>query len=184
MSLAAASGGVHTGKRLASTVNIDQVSAGNVHLKQEHWHAHVHGARQTRIRQPSLWLWRPCRIQSRLFRLNGKPSWQITAAVIAGVPQQHHPSQAGGQRADSEDSGYWDMVYLLYPEAAEAAGLGLLHELVSSWPLIERTLAVQQPLSSVSPASVALQDCTTTSCKQLIDITGMEKPSHLCLRSS
>jgi hypothetical protein len=38
---------------------------------------------------------------------------------------------------------YWDLIYLLYQEAAEAAGLGLLHELISSWPLIERTLAVQ-----------------------------------------
>ena len=34
------------------------------------------------------------------------------------------------------------MVYLLYPELAEAAGLGVLHDLVSSWPLIERNLAV------------------------------------------
>lgn len=54
---------------------------------------------------------------------------------------------AGGQgrgaaAADEAESGYWDVVYLLYPELAEAAGLGVLHELVSSWPLIERNLAV------------------------------------------
>ena len=50
---------------------------------------------------------------------------------------------------DEAESGYWDLVYLLYPEMAEAAGMGVLHELVSSWPLLERTLAVQHtaPLS-------------------------------------
>lgn len=53
--------------------------------------------------------------------------------------------QRGGRQEEAEDGGYWDLVYLLYPEAAEAAGLGLLHELVSSWPLIERTLAVRTP---------------------------------------
>lgn len=53
-----------------------------------------------------------------------------------------------------EDSGYWDLVYLLYPEAVEAAGLGLVHELVSSWPFLERTLAVgctPHPFSAVGP---------------------------------
>ena len=49
--------------------------------------------------------------------------------------------------ADEAESGYWDVVYLLYPEMAEAAGLGVLHELVSSWPLIERSLAVRLHLS-------------------------------------
>ena len=48
---------------------------------------------------------------------------------------------------DEAESGYWDVVYLLYPEMAEAAGLGVLHELVSSWPLIERSLAVRLHLS-------------------------------------
>ncbi len=52
------------------------------------------------------------------------------------------PPQSRQQGGVAEDSGYWDLVYLLYPEAVEAAGLGLVHELVSSWPLIERTLAV------------------------------------------
>ena len=50
--------------------------------------------------------------------------------------------QQGGREGEGEDSGYWDLVYLLYPEAVEAAGLGLMHELVSSWPFVERTLAV------------------------------------------
>ena len=45
--------------------------------------------------------------------------------------------------ADEAESGYWDMMYLLYPEMAEAAGMGVLHDLVSSWPLIERSLAVR-----------------------------------------
>ena len=52
--------------------------------------------------------------------------------------------------ADEAESGYWDLVYLLYPEMAEAAGMGVLHELVSSWPFLERSLAVQHaaPLST------------------------------------
>ena len=63
-------------------------------------------------------------------------------------------SMAGGRslsmsEVDEAESGYWDLVYLLYPEMAEAVGLGVLHELVSSWPLLERSLAVQHaaPLS-------------------------------------
>jgi len=52
-------------------------------------------------------------------------------------------SQSQGMSvADEAESGYWDVVYLLYPEMAEAAGMGVLHDLVSSWPLIERSLAV------------------------------------------
>lgn len=64
--------------------------------------------------------------------------------------------QQGGREGVAEDSGYWDLVYLLYPEAVEAAGLGLVHELVSSWPLIERTLAVNHhdaPCFAASPTA-------------------------------
>lgn len=48
----------------------------------------------------------------------------------------------------SEDSGFWDLVYLLYPEAAEAVGVRLLRELVPNWAATERELAVRFLLSS------------------------------------
>jgi hypothetical protein len=47
--------------------------------------------------------------------------------------------------AAAEDSGFWDLVYLLYPEAAEAVGLALLRELVHNWAQLERELWVSNP---------------------------------------
>lgn len=52
-------------------------------------------------------------------------------------------SRQGITPASFEDSGFWDLVYLLYPEAAEAVGLHLLRELVHNWQAIERELAVR-----------------------------------------
>lgn len=42
-----------------------------------------------------------------------------------------------------EDTGFWDLVYILYPDFAEAAGVGPLRELVPHWNLLERTLMVR-----------------------------------------
>lgn len=39
-----------------------------------------------------------------------------------------------------EDTGFWDLVYILYPDFAEAAGVGALRELVPHWTLLEKTL--------------------------------------------
>ncbi|KAL0031838.1 hypothetical protein WJX79_010539 [Trebouxia sp. C0005] len=39
-----------------------------------------------------------------------------------------------------EDTGFWDLVYILYPDFAEAAGVGPLRELVPHWTLLEKTL--------------------------------------------
>ncbi|KAK9824404.1 hypothetical protein WJX72_010051 [[Myrmecia] bisecta] len=47
------------------------------------------------------------------------------------------------QVGHEEDSGYWDLVYILYPELAEAVGLALLRDLVPNWALLERTLAAR-----------------------------------------
>lgn len=66
--------------------------------------------------------------------------------------------QQGGREGEGEDSGYWDLVYLLYPEAVEAAGLGLMHELVSSWPFLERTLAVSL-LNTLVFSGIILVQC-------------------------
>lgn len=41
-----------------------------------------------------------------------------------------------------EDTGFWDLVYILYPDVAEGAGVGPLRELVPHWSLLERTLMV------------------------------------------
>ncbi len=41
-----------------------------------------------------------------------------------------------------EDTGFWDLVYILYPDFAEAAGVGALRELVPHWTLLEKTLMV------------------------------------------
>lgn len=42
-----------------------------------------------------------------------------------------------------EDTGFWDLVYILYPDFAEAAGVGALRELVPHWTLLEKTLMVR-----------------------------------------
>ena len=56
-------------------------------------------------------------------------------------------SEGGSMR--EEDTGFWDLVYILYPDFAEATGVGSLRELVPHWSLLERTLMVlthsQQP---------------------------------------
>ena len=53
---------------------------------------------------------------------------------------------AGGSEGSSsrqeEDTGFWDLVYILYPDFAEGAGVGPLRELVPHWSLLERTLMV------------------------------------------
>lgn len=41
-----------------------------------------------------------------------------------------------------EDTGFWDLVYILYPDFAEAIGVGPLRELVPHWSLLEKTLLV------------------------------------------
>jgi len=51
------------------------------------------------------------------------------------------PACAGG--SGGGDSGFWDLAYLLYPEASEAVGLGPLRAIVPAWPELERTFAVR-----------------------------------------
>eukprot|EP00884_Botryococcus_braunii_P002444 jgi/Botrbrau1/121/Bobra.0022s0107.1 len=58
-------------------------------------------------------------------------------ALTVGHGQIRQPATLGA----AEDSGFWDLVYLLYPEAAEAVGLNLLRELVHNWAVTERELA-------------------------------------------
>ena len=66
-------------------------------------------------------------------------------ALLAGASQNRQLPR-GVDDAEAAESGYWDLVYLLYPELAEAAGLGLLRALVPAWPRVERTLAVRGPV--------------------------------------
>lgn len=43
---------------------------------------------------------------------------------------------------DTEDSGYWDLVYILYPEAIDAVGPDALRDAVPNWSNLETTLMV------------------------------------------
>ncbi|DBB03865.1 TPA: Spectrin beta chain, non-erythrocytic 5 [Trebouxia sp. C0004] len=75
--------------------------------------------------------------------------------ALASAPKQHAflerqtaslgsgPGSGVASEADSvreEDTGFWDLVYILYPDFAEAAGVGALRELVPHWTLLEKTL--------------------------------------------
>lgn len=44
--------------------------------------------------------------------------------------------------ADDDDSGFWDLVSILYPEAVEAAGVTTMRELVPRWEPLEKMLMV------------------------------------------
>ena len=73
------------------------------------------------------------------------------SAAPRGAPNPHLKQgpglgSGGGLEATSsmqeEDTGFWDLVYILYPDFAEGAGVGPLRELVPHWSLLERTLMV------------------------------------------
>lgn len=43
--------------------------------------------------------------------------------------------------ATADEAGaYWDLVYILYPEAVETAGLAAARDLITSWPALEKEL--------------------------------------------
>ena len=56
--------------------------------------------------------------------------------------------------ADDDDSGFWDLVSILYPEAVEAAGVTTMRELVPRWEPLEKMLMV-----GVSTQAEALGTC-------------------------
>lgn len=73
------------------------------------------------------------------------------SAAPRGAPYPHLKQgpglgSGGGSEGTSsmqeEDTGFWDLVYILYPDFAEGAGVGPLRELVPHWSLLERTLMV------------------------------------------
>ena len=77
------------------------------------------------------------------------PSLQRQAAGLGSGP---------GSEADSvreEDTGFWDLVYILYPDLAEAAGVAALRELVPHWTLLEKTLMVSSHTSCVHSVTAA-----------------------------
>ena len=45
--------------------------------------------------------------------------------------------------AGQDDSAFWDLVYVLYPEAVEAVGLATLRQLTPPWKLLEAGLMVR-----------------------------------------
>jgi len=75
---------------------------------------------------------------------------------------------AGGD-AGHGDSGYWDLVYILYPEAVETVGLEEAHDFVPGWEALEHALKVGNlnPLAlhhlAMQEARCAeLEDCACT----------------------
>ena len=65
------------------------------------------------------------------------------AAYGSSVPPTAAGAQAGGAARGPEQSGYWDLIYILYPELLEIVGSAVVRELVPTWPLVERTLEVR-----------------------------------------
>lgn len=53
------------------------------------------------------------------------------------------PSQTGTSAAEADDSAYWDLVYVLYPEALDSIGQAVLHQQVPSWKMLEAQLLVR-----------------------------------------
>ena len=45
--------------------------------------------------------------------------------------------------AEQQDTGFWDVVYILYADFAEAAGVAVLRGLIPHWGLMEKTLMVR-----------------------------------------
>ena len=79
-----------------------------------------------------------------------------TASLGSG--QGSRPGSRVASEADNvreEDTGFWDLVYILYPDFAEAAGVGPLRELVPHWTLLEKTLMVRLLHSHNLPHSLS-----------------------------
>lgn len=60
-------------------------------------------------------------------------------AFGSSLPQRR---EGGAADADGQQSGYWDLTYIMYPELLDSVGAGVMRELVSAWPTLERTLEV------------------------------------------
>lgn len=52
----------------------------------------------------------------------------------------HAASDAQHDAASMTDRGYWDVVWLLYPEAVDAVGLPVLRDMLRDWKALERGL--------------------------------------------
>lgn len=53
-----------------------------------------------------------------------------------------NPAMYAGN-AEQQDTGFWDVVYILYADLAEAAGVAVLRGLIPHWGLMEKTLMVR-----------------------------------------
>lgn len=71
---------------------------------------------------------------------------------------------AGGD-AGHADNGYWDLVYILYPEAVETAGLEEAHDFVPGWEPLEHALKVRN-LNPLALHRLAMQEAR---CAELED---------------
>ena len=71
----------------------------------------------------------------------GSPGNPQSAGGV-GQPQAGFSGTAAGG-AEQQDTGFWDLVYILYADFAEAAGVAMLRGLVPHWGLMEKTLMVR-----------------------------------------
>ena len=53
------------------------------------------------------------------------------------------PADAG-QAAGADESAYWDLVYVVYPEVVEAVGIAPTRQLVPSWRALEASILVSR----------------------------------------
>lgn len=54
----------------------------------------------------------------------------------------------------ADETAFWDLVYVLYPEVAEALSVGTTHQLVPSWRPLEAGLEVSDAFKA-NPANAA-----------------------------
>ena len=118
----------------------------------------------------------PISLQQRLQQALAADIGSPGAAAKQASSLQRQAAGVGsgtGSEADSvreEDTGFWDLVYILYPDFAEAAGVGPLRELVPHWTLLEKTLMVSS-VALLQPAAQNLLSVTrnSSSCHDSFD---------------
>ena len=93
---------------------------------------------------------------------SGAPRPMPTSLQRQGGASGSGMGSEGGNSMREEDTGFWDLVYILYPEFAESAGVTPLRELVPHCSLLERTLmvlALVSIMSALATISVMSQTC-------------------------
>lgn len=80
--------------------------------------------------------------------------------------------------AEQQDTGFWDLVYILYADFAEAAGVATLRGLVPHWALLEKTLMVSMQLKE--RLMLELESCFSGLLH--VRVFTMQKKPELCCK--